>query len=82
MNATEAKKRKIIDLDEHTFRVLSIDAAAKGTNLKALIEESLREMAEDLEDTNLYAYFLKNDPEGQVYLDPKEQAAFEQEMGL
>ncbi len=82
MNIVDNKKRKIIDLDEHTFRILSINAAAKGTNLKALIEKSLRDIAEDMENSDLYAYLLKNDPDGKVYLDEKEQAAFEKEMGL
>ncbi|MCE5227595.1 MAG: hypothetical protein LLG05_17270 [Porphyromonadaceae bacterium] len=84
MNTTEikSKKRKVIDLDQDTFRILSIKAAAKGTNLKALIENSLKKMAEDLEDASLYAYLLKNDPDGQVYLNEKEQEAFEKEMGL
>ncbi|NJN27275.1 MAG: hypothetical protein HC819_15515 [Cyclobacteriaceae bacterium] len=81
MEAKETKKRKVIDIDPDTFRILSIDAAEKGTNLKALIENSLREKAENLKDSSLYAYLKQTQPvEG--YLDEKEKAAFEKEMGL
>ncbi len=37
----ETRKRKLIDLNPNTFRILSIKAAEKGTNLKGLIEKSL-----------------------------------------
>lgn len=40
-------KRKIIDLDENTFKTLSIMAIQKGTNLKKYIETLLNEIAED-----------------------------------
>ena len=83
MNTTEEKKRKVIDLDPDTFRILSIIAAAKGTNLKSLIENSLREIAENLKDSSLYAYLKQTQPIGENdYLDEKKQAAFEKEMGL
>jgi len=83
MNTTEEKKRKVIDLDPDTFRILSINAAAKGTNLKSLIENSLREIAENLKDSSLYAYLKQTQPIGENdYLDEKKQAAFEKEMGL
>ncbi|WP_167616936.1 hypothetical protein [Maribellus sediminis] len=82
MAKTANKKRKVIDLDENTFRILSIRAAAKGTNLKNLIENSLKSMADNLEDSELYSYLLDVDPEGKEYLNKAEQQAFEKEMGL
>jgi hypothetical protein len=84
MNTTEPKnkKRKVIDLDQDTFRILSINAAAKGTNLKTLIENSLKKMAENLGDSALYAYLLEHDPDGQAYLNEEQAAEFEKEMGL
>ncbi|WP_299577169.1 hypothetical protein [uncultured Sunxiuqinia sp.] len=79
---SDPKKRQIIDLDAHTFKILSIADASKEINIKALIEKSLRKKTKDLEDANLYTYLAKNDPDGQVYLNSKEQIAFEKEMGL
>lgn len=81
MEAT--KKRKVIDLDMETFRILSINAADKGTNLKTLIEKSLREKADDLRDSSLYAYLKQTQPISEKdYLNAAEQKAFEKEMGL
>ena len=40
-------KRKIIDLNEDTFKTLSIMAIQKGTNLKKYIEDVLNELAEN-----------------------------------
>ena len=81
MNAE--KKRKIIDLDADTFRILSINAAEEGTNLKALIEKSLKEKAEDLRDSKLYTYLKRTQPIGENdYLNDSEQEAFEKEIGL
>ena len=83
MKTIEAKKRKVIDLDPDTFRILSINAAEKGTNLKALIEKSLQEKAEDLRDSSLYSYLKQTQPiEEADYLNESEQSAFEKEMGL
>jgi hypothetical protein len=76
------KKRKVIDLDEHTFRILSIKAAAKGTNLKALIERSLKGMADDTEDAEMYAYLVKTRPEGQEMITDKEKEDFENWLDL
>lgn len=41
MEATVTYKKKIIDLKEDTFKVLSVMAARQGTNLKKLIENLL-----------------------------------------
>lgn len=84
MNTTEPKnkKRKVIDIDENTFRVLSMMAAAKGTNLKALIENSLKGMADNLEDADMYAHLVKTRPEGKKILTDKEKKAFENWLGV
>ena len=76
------RKRKIIDLDENTFRILSIKAAEEGTNLKALIEKSLDELAENLQDSQIYSYLLKNYPEGKEIVSRLEKEEFESWLGL
>lgn len=75
-------KRKIIDLKEDTFKTLSIMAIQKGTNLKNYIEEVLNELAEDYEDAKLYAKLSKEQPEGNVMLNEKEQSEFEKWLGV
>ena len=56
-------KRKIIDLNEDTFKTLSIMAIQKGTNLKKYIEDVLNDLAENYEDANLYAKLSKEYPD-------------------
>ena len=46
-------KRKIIDLDDTTFKTLSIMAIEEGTNLKNYIEKVLSEIADNYEDSKL-----------------------------
>ena len=48
-------KRKVIDLKSDTFRSLSLMAASKGTNLKRLIEGLLDHVAEEYDDSKVYA---------------------------
>ena len=48
-------KRKIINLDERTFKTLSIMAIEEGTNLKNYIEKMLSDIADTYEDSKLYA---------------------------
>lgn len=36
----------------------------------------------EITDEVLYAYLLKQDPDGKIYLTQQEQEAFEKEMGL
>jgi hypothetical protein len=78
----EERKRKIIDLNVDTFKVLSIKAAEEGTNLKALIEKSLDELAENIQDSQLYSYLLKNYPEGKDTINNLEKEEFENWLGL
>lgn len=49
-------KRKLIDIDENTFEVLSSDAQEKGTNLKQYIECLLDQNAGLLEDSGARNY--------------------------
>lgn len=69
-------------MDEDTFRTISIRAAAEGTNLKAFIESSLKELAEDTKDTELDAYLVKNVPKGKEILSAKEKEDFENWLGI
>lgn len=70
-------KRKIIDLNEDTFKTLSIMAIQKGTNLKNYIESVLNELAEDYDDAKLYAKLSKEHPEGLIPVSKEEQEEFE-----
>ena len=81
--ATSApSKRKIIDLNEDTFKTLSIMAIQKGTNLKKYIEDVLNELTEDYEDAKLYAKLSKEHPEGLVPVSKEEQEDFEKWLGV
>ena len=82
MNTTIAKKRKVIDLDEQTFKILSIKAASTGTNLKALIERILSNMAENIEDADMYKILIQTDPDGKKILNKDEQGTFENWLGI
>lgn len=79
---TLPRKRKIIDIKGDTFRSLSILAAKRGTNLKSFIEGILDHVAEDYDDNKVYAWLVKNRPEGKVFLDDKEQKDFEDWLGV
>ena len=70
-------KRKIINLDETTFKTLSIMAVEEGTNLKNYIEKLLSDIADNYEDAKLYAKLSKERPEGHVMLNAQEKADFE-----
>ena len=59
-------KRKIINLDETTFKTLSIMAIEEGTNLKNYIEKLLADIADSYEDSRLYDKLSKECPEGHV----------------
>ena len=78
----ENRKRKIIDLDANTFKILSIKAAGEGTNLKALIEAELDKLAEDFKDSELYSYLIKTYPEGKEIVSGGEKEEFENWLGL
>ncbi|MCW3804330.1 hypothetical protein [Plebeiibacterium marinum] len=76
------RKRKLIDIDENTFKVLSIKAAEKGTNLKDLIEKSLDRLAEDIEESELYVHLVKIVPEGKQIVSSQEKEDFENWLGV
>ncbi|MCF2589455.1 hypothetical protein JQM97_00505 [Prevotella hominis] len=75
-------KRKIIDLNEDTFKTLSIMAIQKGTNLKKYIEDVLNELAENYEDAKLYAKLSKENPDGNIMLNEQEKADIENWLGV
>lgn len=75
-------KRKIIDLDENTFKTLSIMAIERGTNLKNYIEGVLADIADNYEDARIYAKLAKERPEGQTILNGQEKADFENWLGV
>lgn len=75
-------KRKVIDLKGDTFRSLSLMAASKGTNLKRLIEGLLDRVAEEYDDSKVYAWLAENRPDGKVFLDEKEKEDFENWLGV
>ena len=75
-------KRKIIDLNEDTFKTLSIMAIQKGTNLKKYIEDVLNELAENYEDAKLYAKQSKENPDGNIMLNEQEKADIENWLGV
>ena len=62
-------KRKIINLDETTFKTLSIMAIEEGTKLKNYIEKLLADIADSYEDSRLYAKLSTERPEGHVILN-------------
>ena len=75
-------KRKIIDLNEDTFKTLSIMAIQKGTNLKKYLEDVLNELAENYEDAKLYAKLSKENPDGNIMLNEQEKADLENWLGV
>ena len=75
-------KRKITDLNEDTFKTLSIMAIQKGTNLKKYIEDVLNELAENYEDAKLYAKLSKENPDGNIMLNEQEKADLENWLGV
>lgn len=75
--ALTPSKRKIIDLDENTFKTLSIMAIEKDTNLKNYIEKLLSDIADNYEEARIYAQLAKERPEGQTILNGQEKTDFE-----
>ena len=84
MNTTtlSPSKRKIINLDEETFKTLSIMDIEEGTNLKNYIENILSDIAYNYEDSKLYAKLNKERPEGHVILNQQEKDGFENWLGV
>lgn len=74
--------RKLIDIPNETFSILSIKAATKGVSLKRLIESILEREANEVDDAELYRHLVRTQPEGKVMLSESEQNAFEQRFGL
>ena len=75
-------KRKIINLDETTFKTLSIMAIEEGTNLKNYIEKLLADIADSYADSTLYTKLSKERPEGHIILNQQEKTDFENWLGV
>lgn len=82
MNTMTLPKRKVIDINGDTFRILSVMAAQQGISLKNHIEELLDSIAEERDDNETFAWLSKNNPDGDVFLSPEEQAETEKWLGL
>ena len=80
--ALSPSKRKIINLDEETFKTLSIMAIEEGTNLKNYIEKVLSDIADNYQDSKLYAKLSKERPEGHIILNQQEKTDFENWLGV
>lgn len=75
--AKEPLRRKLIDIPDGVFRVLSVKAAAMGLNLKNYIEQLLVEEAGVMDDAEIYRILSASRPEGHVKLGKEEKADFE-----
>jgi hypothetical protein len=75
-------KRKVIDLKDDTFRLLSVMAAQQGTNLKRFIENLLDRAAEEYDDATIYRLLSEKKPEGKIKLNAQEKKDFENWLGL
>lgn len=82
METTITHKKKIIDLKENTFKVLSVMAARQGTNLKKLIENLLDRTAEEYDESEAYRYMSENYPDGKVMLTKEERKDFMDWLGV
>lgn len=71
--ATKTKHRKIIDLPFDVFKILSVKAVAKNTNLKNYIEKLLEQEAQ-ISDEEIYKFLQENKPT--EIADTKEQQEF------
>lgn len=70
-------RRKLIDIPEDVFQVLTVKAAAMGTNLKKYIEDLIIKDSEEMEDAVLYRHLVATRPEGKIPLSKEEKDDFE-----
>ena len=82
MEIAVTHKKKIIDLKEETFKVLSVMAARQGPNLKRLIENLLDKTAEEYDESESYRYLSDNFPDGKVMLEKEERKEFMDWLGV
>ena len=81
-SVNKGKRRKIIDIPENVFKILSIKAINSNTNLKAYIEMVLEDYAENLDDAQLYNHLVQTRPDGNVMLNKVEKKEFEDWLGI
>ncbi|MCM1483650.1 MAG: hypothetical protein NC043_04885 [Muribaculaceae bacterium] len=82
LNSAQPSHRKLIDIPEDVFRVLTIKSAAMGLNLKKYIEQLLVEEANEIEDAELYRYLVSAHPDGQVMVNESEKNDFMRRHGI
>lgn len=69
-------KRKLIDIPEDVFSILSKKAMSQGTNLKKFIEQLLAQEAEKSEEyCKPYRFSMKREPTDAELADVMEDAA-------
>ena len=76
------KRRKVIDIKPDTFRALSVIAASRGTNLKHFIETSLDELVASYDDSAVYRYLLRTEPESLEMVSEEEKKSFEKRLNI
>ncbi len=74
--------RKLIDIPEDVFKILSMKAASMGVNLKHYIENLLQQEAEEMDDADTYRYLVSTRPEGKEMLSDDEAASFMKRNGI
>ena len=77
-----SKRRRNIDLSQHTLGLLSAAAKQHRTTTKRFIEKNLANLAEDYDDAATYARLCQTDPEGLEMADETEQKEFRKWLGL
>ncbi|MFV0554623.1 MAG: hypothetical protein ACK5LR_07960 [Mangrovibacterium sp.] len=82
MEVAMIKETKRIDIDVNALKWLSLKASKAEMNLKAFIEQKIIEIAESIEEEELCARLMQDDPEGFEMLDDKEEEAFRKYMGI
>lgn len=82
MEAKVKTQRKVIDIKPETFQGLTVIAASRGTNLKHFIETSLDELVDSYNDSMLYSYLRRTEPDGLEKVSEEEKVEFEKMLGL
>lgn len=73
---TKSVHRKIIDIPEDVFSILSMKASAMGMNLKKYIEHLLIQESEEMEDAEIYKHLIATRREGKIMLNQQEKEDF------
>lgn len=79
---TTPVRRKLIDIPEDVFKVLSMKAASMGLNLKKYIENLLTQEANEMDDAETYRYLVATYPEGKEMVSDAEAEEFMKRHGI